>query len=71
MGAIKLDGNAIAKGIRERLGQEILDKQKLNPRFKPSLKIIQGSYYIFQRLLDALIANITSLAVGDRSDSCS
>lgn len=51
MGAIKLDGNAIAKSIRERLGQEILEKQKLNPRFKPSLKIIQGSCYMLQSFL--------------------
>jgi hypothetical protein len=43
MVATKLDGTAIAKGIRERLGQEIADKQKLNPRFKPTLKIIQGA----------------------------
>jgi methylenetetrahydrofolate dehydrogenase (NADP+)/methenyltetrahydrofolate cyclohydrolase/formyltetrahydrofolate synthetase len=42
MGATKLDGTAIAKSIRERLGQEIADKQKLNSRYKPSLKIIQG-----------------------------
>ncbi|KAK7423125.1 tetrahydrofolate synthase [Neonectria punicea] len=41
MGAIKLDGTAIAKAIRERLGIEIVEKQKLNPRFKPCLKIIQ------------------------------
>lgn len=43
MVATKLDGTAIAKSIRERLGQEIADKQKLNSRYKPSLKIIQGS----------------------------
>jgi methylenetetrahydrofolate dehydrogenase (NADP+)/methenyltetrahydrofolate cyclohydrolase/formyltetrahydrofolate synthetase len=42
MVATKLDGTAIAKGIRERLGQEIAEKQKLNPRYKPSLKILQG-----------------------------
>lgn len=42
MVATKLDGTAIAKGIRERLGAEILEKQKINPRYKPSLKIIQG-----------------------------
>lgn len=44
MVATKLDGTAIAKGIRERLGQDIAEKQKLNPRFKPTLKIIQGMY---------------------------
>lgn len=41
MVATRLDGNAIAKSIRERLGREIAEKQKLNPRFKPCLKIIQ------------------------------
>jgi methylenetetrahydrofolate dehydrogenase (NADP+)/methenyltetrahydrofolate cyclohydrolase/formyltetrahydrofolate synthetase len=45
MVATKLDGTAIAKGIRERLGTEIAEKQKLNPRYKPSLKILQGSSY--------------------------
>lgn len=44
MVATKLDGTAIAKGIRERLGTEIAEKQKLNPRYKPSLKILQGSF---------------------------
>ena len=42
MVATKLDGTAIAKSIRERLGTEIAEKQKLNPRFKPTLKIVQG-----------------------------
>jgi hypothetical protein len=42
MGATKLDGTAIAKTIRERLGAEIAEKQKQNPRYKPSLKILQG-----------------------------
>jgi methylenetetrahydrofolate dehydrogenase (NADP+) / methenyltetrahydrofolate cyclohydrolase / formyltetrahydrofolate synthetase len=37
----KIDGTAIAKGIRKRLHNEINEAQKLNPRFKPSLKIIQ------------------------------
>lgn len=41
MTATKIDGTAIAKTIRERLHQEIQDTQKINPRFKPSLKIIQ------------------------------
>lgn len=50
MVATKLDGTAIAKGIRERLGQEIADKQKLNPRFKPTLKIIQGASACLIRL---------------------
>ena len=39
-----LDGNAFAKGIRERIGKIIVEKQKLNSRYKPCLKIIQGIY---------------------------
>jgi hypothetical protein len=42
MTAQKLDGTAIAKSIREKLNAEILEKQKSNPRYKPSLVIIQG-----------------------------
>ncbi|KAL6690278.1 formate--tetrahydrofolate ligase domain-containing protein [Trichoderma pleuroticola] len=41
MVATKLDGNSIAKAIRERLGAEIAEKQKQNPRYHPSLRIIQ------------------------------
>ncbi|KAI9740868.1 MAG: tetrahydrofolate synthase [Claussenomyces sp. TS43310] len=41
MTATKIDGTAIAKGIRERLQAEIQKTQKINPRYKPSLKIIQ------------------------------
>ncbi|KAL6859640.1 hypothetical protein J3F83DRAFT_320128 [Trichoderma novae-zelandiae] len=41
MVATKLDGNSIAKAIRERLGAEIAEKQKKNPRYRPSLRIIQ------------------------------
>jgi hypothetical protein len=44
MTATKIDGTAIAKGIRERLHAEIEATQKANPRYKPSLKIIQGIY---------------------------
>lgn len=43
MVATKLDGNAIAKSIRERIGREIAERQKLNPRYRPSLKIVQGT----------------------------
>lgn len=43
MAATKLDGTAVAKQIRERLAREIADKQKSNPRYQPSLKIIQGT----------------------------
>lgn len=44
MTATKIDGTAIAKSIRERLHAEIEATQKVNPRYKPSLKIIQGIY---------------------------
>lgn len=43
MVATKLDGTAIAKSIRERIGREIAERQKLNPRYRPSLKIVQGT----------------------------
>ncbi|KAG5367037.1 C-1-tetrahydrofolate synthase [Yarrowia sp. B02] len=36
-----IDGNSIARNIRERLHAEIADVQKTNPRFQPSLVIIQ------------------------------
>jgi methylenetetrahydrofolate dehydrogenase (NADP+)/methenyltetrahydrofolate cyclohydrolase/formyltetrahydrofolate synthetase len=42
MVATKIDGTAIAKSIRERLCAEVAAKQKLNPRYQPCLKIIQG-----------------------------
>ena len=42
MTATKIDGTAIAKKIRESLHAEIEQTQKTNPRYKPSLKIIQG-----------------------------
>lgn len=43
MTAQKIDGTAIAKSIRERIGKEIQQKQESNPRYKPSLTIVQGS----------------------------
>lgn len=42
MTAVRLDGTAIAKKIRERLAAEIVEKQKSNPKYQPCLKIIQG-----------------------------
>ena len=42
MTATKIDGTAIARSIRERLGQQIKKRQETNPRYIPSLKIIQG-----------------------------
>jgi 5,10-methylene-tetrahydrofolate dehydrogenase/methenyl tetrahydrofolate cyclohydrolase len=38
----KIDGTAIAKSIRERLGSQIKQRQQANPRYRPSLKIVQG-----------------------------
>ncbi|KIW89037.1 uncharacterized protein Z519_10522 [Cladophialophora bantiana CBS 173.52] len=41
MGATKIDGKAIAQKIRERLAAEIRERQRVNPRYMPCLKIIQ------------------------------
>lgn len=43
MGASNIDGTAIAKRIRASLHTEIEEKKKINPRYIPSLKIIQGA----------------------------
>ncbi len=43
MTASKIDGTAIAKSIRERLGGYIKQKQEANPRYRPSVKIVQGA----------------------------
>lgn len=62
--AEKIDGNAIAKSIRERIGGEIAEAQKSNPRYKPSLTIIQvgdrsdSSTYVRMKLKAAEEANI-------------
>ncbi|GAB7358665.1 hypothetical protein MBLNU230_g3894t1 [Neophaeotheca triangularis] len=64
MAATKIDGTAIAKTIRERLNSEIATKQAANPRFKPSLVIIQvgdrsdSSTYVKMKLKAAEEANI-------------
>lgn len=64
MTATKIDGTAIAKSIRERLGAEIKKKQESNPRYKPSLKIVQvgdrsdSSTYVRMKLKAAEEANI-------------
>ncbi|UKZ77960.1 hypothetical protein TrVFT333_005694 [Trichoderma virens FT-333] len=64
MVATKLDGNSIAKAIRERLGAEIAEKQKKNPRYHPSLRIIQvgdrsdSSTYVRMKLKAAEEARI-------------
>ncbi|KAI0912135.1 formate--tetrahydrofolate ligase-domain-containing protein [Ustulina deusta] len=65
MTAIKLDGTAIAKSIREKLAAEVVEKQKLNPQYQPSLKIIQvgdrsdSSTYVRMKLKAAEEANIS------------
>ncbi|KAI0434324.1 formate--tetrahydrofolate ligase-domain-containing protein [Xylaria sp. FL1042] len=65
MTAIKLDGTAIAKSIREKLAAEVVEKQKLNPQYQPSLKIIQvgdrsdSSTYVRMKLKAAQEANIS------------
>ncbi|OAA37185.1 C-1-tetrahydrofolate synthase [Metarhizium rileyi] len=59
-----LDGTAVAKSIRERIGAEIVEKQKLNPRYRPSLKIIQvgdrsdSSTYVRMKLKAAAEAGV-------------
>ncbi|KAL2759069.1 hypothetical protein ACRALDRAFT_1062131 [Sodiomyces alcalophilus JCM 7366] len=64
MAATKIDGTAIAKKIREGLAAEILERQTVNPRFQPSLKIIQvgdrsdSSTYVRMKLKAAQEANI-------------
>ena len=42
MTATKIDGTAIARSIRERLGAQIQQRQQTNARYRPSLKIVQG-----------------------------
>lgn len=41
MAADKIDGNAIAKDIREKIKTDIKKTQETNPRYKPSLTIVQ------------------------------
>jgi 5,10-methylene-tetrahydrofolate dehydrogenase/methenyl tetrahydrofolate cyclohydrolase len=70
MAATKIDGTAIARKIREGLHAEIAEKQKLNPRYKPSLKIIQGTFIAKRPILACLeIFTNKMYIVGDRSDS--
>ena len=64
MAAEKIDGNAIAKSIRERINTQIQKTQEANPRYKPSLTIIQvgdrsdSSTYVRMKLKAAEEANI-------------
>ncbi|KAK5016682.1 tetrahydrofolate synthase, partial [Cryomyces antarcticus] len=65
MTATKIDGTVIAKDIRERIAGEIRKKQQTNPRYQPSLTIIQvggrddSSTYVRMKLKAAEEANIT------------
>ena len=64
MAAANIDGTAIAKSIRERINADIKKTQETNPRYKPSLKIIQvgersdSSTYVRMKLKAAEEANI-------------
>lgn len=64
MAAAKIDGNAIAKAIRERIRLDIKKTQETNPRYKPSLTIVQvgdrsdSSTYVRMKLKAAEEADI-------------
>lgn len=64
MEAEKIDGTAIAKRIRERINAKIKKIQEINPRYKPSLTIVQvgdrsdSSTYVRMKLKAAEEANI-------------
>ncbi|KAF2010782.1 FTHFS-domain-containing protein [Aaosphaeria arxii CBS 175.79] len=64
MTATKIDGTAIARSIRLGLCEQIKKQQESNPRYKPSLKIIQvgdrsdSSTYVRMKLKAAEEANI-------------
>ena len=64
MAAKRIDGNAIAKGIREKINLQIQQIQASNPRYKPSLTIVQigdrsdSSTYVRMKLKAAEEANI-------------
>ena len=65
MAAYKIDGTAIAKSIREKINGEIRHTQESNPRYKPSLTIVQvgdrsdSTTYVRMKLKAAEEANIT------------
>lgn len=65
MTGTKIDGTGIAKTIRERLHTQIEETQKVNPLYKPCLKIIQvgdrpdSSTYVRMKLKAAEEANIS------------
>lgn len=64
MAAVKIDGTVIAKSIREKINADIKEIQKTNPRYKPSLTIVQvgdrsdSSTYVRMKLKAAEEANI-------------
>lgn len=65
MAATKIDGTAIAKSIRENIQADIAKAQEINPRYRPSLTIIQvgdrsdSSTYVRMKLKAAEEAQIT------------
>ena len=64
MAAERIDGTTIAKSIRERINAKIKKTQETNPRYKPSLTIVQvgdrsdSSTYVRMKLKAAEEANI-------------
>ncbi|KAL8940911.1 MAG: hypothetical protein Q9216_002541 [Gyalolechia sp. 2 TL-2023] len=64
MAAERIDGTAMAKAIRDRVNADIKHNQQTNPRYKPSLTIIQvgdrsdSSTYVRMKLKAAEEANI-------------
>ena len=64
MGAERIDGKAIANKIQARINTEIKKTQEINPRYKPSLTIVQvgdrsdSSTYVRMKLKAAEEANI-------------
>lgn len=64
MAAEKIDGTAIAKRVRDRINADIKKIQETNPRYKPSLTIVQvgdrsdSSTYVRMKLKAAEEANI-------------
>ncbi|KAL9613222.1 MAG: hypothetical protein Q9167_002238 [Letrouitia subvulpina] len=64
MAAEKIDGTAVAKDIREKINASIKKVQETNPRYKPSLTIVQvgersdSTTYVRMKLKAAEEANI-------------
>ncbi|RCI08227.1 hypothetical protein L249_6325 [Ophiocordyceps polyrhachis-furcata BCC 54312] len=64
MVAMRLDGTAIARRIRESIAAEIVQRQQKNPRYRPFLKIIQvgdrsdSSTYVRMKLKAAQEAGV-------------